>query len=144
MAAGGSIGCRVGSLPALFCKTDANLLLVQLAAAGLDKLNDITVRHDPSMPDSARVTSGYKTDQKDTFHQLAEVNSLFGAGVSLCRPCGACAQFAFSTLPSAVHAVTACLCRDGLQYFQHLPVGPPFGSTSCPGASHNSLPPAAY
>lgn len=92
MAAGGSICCRVGSLSALICKTDTHLLLMQLAAAGLDKLNDITVRHAPSMPDSDRVTSGYKTDQKDTFHQLAEINSLFGAGVSLCRPCGACAQ----------------------------------------------------
>ena len=69
------------------CKTDTDLLLVQLAAKGLHKLNDITVKHKPSMP--GMVTDGYKKDQKDTFHQLAEINSLFGAGVSLCRPCGA-------------------------------------------------------
>ena len=82
MTAGGSICCRGGSHSAGMCKTDTNLLLVQLAATGLDKLNDITVRHNPSMPDSARVTSGYKANQKNTFHQLAEINSLFGAGVS--------------------------------------------------------------
>ena len=91
MAADGSICCRGGSLSAGFCKTDTTLLLVQLAAKGLHKLNDITVKHKPSMPDSATglVSQGYKMEQKDTFHQLAEINSLFGAGLSLCRLCGA-------------------------------------------------------
>ena len=110
MALGGSICCRDGSHSVRFCKSDKTLLLLQLADTGLEKLKEITVKHAPSMP-SKRVTAGYGSDQKDTFHQLAEINSLFGAGVSVCRPCSACAHITCSTLPSAVHAVTASLCE---------------------------------